>query len=642
MCGIAGLILDRPGTVDGSLLREVQRGLAHRGPDGDGWLAFGHGGVSRGEEIPVKVSGEVVLLSRRLAVLDLSRAGDQPMATPGGRYALVFNGEIYNYLELRKALEAAGETFRTKTDTEVLLAALARYGPAALERLVGMYAFALLDMEERTLLLGRDPLGQKPLYHVRWRGGLAFCSEIPPLLELPGVTRLANPERLYGYLRFGLSDAGEATFFADVRQLPAGCLASIPLRGRRAVRPQRHWRPSAGPCVQLGFDEAAAELRERFLESVSLHLRSDAALGFALSGGVDSSSIVMAARHLRGERYVLDTFSYRAGHPDLDESRWIDLVAHAARAKVHDVRFAHHEPLADLDLLMRAQGEPVEEPPAYAEHRVFGRAREAGMTVVLNGQGADELLGGYPWSLTARLASLARRRRLVAATGFAARAARHPRAPGLRPLVFGDALVLPGRWRDRVRWRDGGGPWPAWLRAEWFRRAGVEPALPRTPEGCECLRERLILDLVERKLPRLLRHADRNSMSHSIECRLPFLTPSLVDFLLALPEEHLVARDGTSKAVFRAAMRGLVPSEILDRRDKIGFTPPVRSWLLVTRALALRMLTSEAARRVSGIAGDVLAAELAAPAVPSAELTHRVWRALNVVRWARVFAVDLE
>src|SRR5262245_40312187 len=292
MCGIAGIVTQKPG-ARAACAPAVLQCLRHRGPDDQGWLRFAAGKVEIGREWtePLR-EPEVLLLHRRLSILDTTKSGWQPMGTPDGRYYVVYNGEIYNYKELRQELELAGHSFKSQSDTEVLLAAYAEWGKAALTRFIGMFAFALLDTERRTLLLARDFFGIKPLYYSSQDGAFVFGSEIKALLTfgLPGLE--ADPERLFLYLRYGITDSGSQTLFSRVQQLPVGHYLEISLDSGDS-KGQCYWQPEDKE-LDISFDEAAERVRELFLRSVELHLRSDVAVGAALSGGIDSSAIVMA------------------------------------------------------------------------------------------------------------------------------------------------------------------------------------------------------------------------------------------------------------------------------------------------------------------------------------------------------------
>ena len=638
MCGIAGLVLRTPDPRGVALLEGLSRTLAHRGPDDRGSLLRGLGGLLDSRD-PVPVEGfRLGFAHRRLSILDLSEAGWQPMSSPDGRLYVVYNGEVYNFLELRETLEARGHAFRSASDTEVLLAAWREWKEGSLTHLVGMFAFALLDMEENALYLVRDFFGIKPLYYTAFPGGLAFASEIPSLLSLPGVRRRVNPERLYAYLRFGLTDHGGETLFAEVRQVPAGHYLRVPLEAPDRAELVRYWRLFPEEGGNLSFKGAAERLRELFLESVRLHLRSDVPLGFALSGGIDSSAIVCAVRHLEPS-LELHAFSFVAEDEGVSEERYVDQVVRACGVRVHKVRIAPEELAQDLDSLVRVQGEPFGSTSIYAQYRVFRRAREEGIKVMLDGQGADELLAGYGSYGAARVASLLASGRPLEALSFLLRFSRLPGREGTWKRVLG--RLLPPALQPLARRLGGEALLPPWLNPSWFAERGVVPKPPSRLLGPhrDHLRQELLEALTETSLPMLLRYEDRNSMAHSIESRVPFLTPELAQFVLSLPEGYLLAPDGTSKAVFREAMRGLVPEGVLARKDKIGFATPELRWLRALGPWVEALLRGEALRSIPALRPEEVLKEWREVAEGRKRFDFRVWRWVNLVAWSEAFGV---
>jgi len=660
MCGIAGLISAPPIRPARTLISRVLDCLAHRGPDDQGWLRFSRDRVRVGSA-PAEIDeqagsvaaadGAVYLLHRRLAILDLTETGHQPMSTADGRYHIVFNGEIYNYLELRRELEAMGYRFRSTSDTEVLLNGFAAWGREVLARLVGMFAFAVLDTRQRRLFLARDFFGIKPLYYatVPARAGsvrFAFASEIKALLELPGIGRHIDADRLYLYLRFGLTSHGSQTLFADVQQLPPGHYLDLSLDDPRMAEPVCYWRPEVDQPADLSFESAADRLRELFVESVQLHLRSDVPVGSALSGGIDSSSIVMAMRAVQGSDLELHTFGYVADDPAINEERWIRRVGRVAEATVHTVRPTPEELVADLDALIDCQDEPFSSTSLYAQRRVFELAHGAGIKVMLDGQGADELLAGYRPLLAARLASLLRQGKWGQAATFACRASRLPDSGGLRSLFRAVGLLLPAGLKDKARSLVGEELVPDWLNGRWFADRGVQPRSLRCGQhrsrSSDVLREQLYQILTETSLPMLLRYEDRNSMAFSIESRVPFLTPALVNFVFSLPEAYLMGSDGLGKAVFRRAMRGLVPDDVLDRRDKIGFATPEQQWLGTLQPWVEQVLRSDAARQIPALNRQAMERQWQAVLNGRARFDSHVWRWVNLIRWVERFGVSFE
>lgn len=635
MCGIAGIVGAVASSSAGRLAATMSRRLEHRGPDDHGWMTLAGSRVQRGRGDPNTAGVDAILLHRRLAILDRSDAGWQPMSTPDDRHFLVFNGEIYNYLELRAELQTLGHVFHSSGDTEVLLHALAEWGTACLPRLVGMFAFAWLDVAARRLVLARDCFGIKPLYYARPRGSFAFASEIKPLLEVSGIGRDVNPQRLFEFLRFGRSDHGGDTCFADIRQLPAAHYLEVNLARPEIGTPERYWQTNSEDRLDISREEATRRLRDLFVDSVRLHLRSDVPVGAALSGGIDSSAIVGVMRAV-APKLDLHTFTYVCEQPELNESRWAEVAGKSANAVPHFVHARPEELLDDLDALIDCQEEPFGSTSIYAQHRVFRAARAAGIPVMLDGQGADELLGGYRSYLSARLASLLRRGRLVEASRFAARASKQPGAGGAGGLLLRAAATLSP---PSLRRMGGEARMPRWLNVRWFQERGVRGRGLGRLHGPDFLRAQLQRTLAETSLPMLLRYEDRNSMAHSVESRVPFLTPALASFVLRLPEQYLIAEDGTSKSVFRAAMRGLVPEAVLDRKDKVGFQTPEKAWLQSMGDWAERMLSSEAARRVPALCCEPMREEWRLIREGKRSFDFRVWRWINVVRWAERFEV---
>ena len=644
MCGIAGLVSRTE--IPETLIRRVPgvaRSLDHRGPDDTGYLWYGRGTVRSSREWNFSGSPpQVVFIHKRLSILDLTDSGWQPMGTEG-RYFIVFNGEIYNYVELRKELESLGHRFQSKSDTEVLLKAYVEWGAAALPRLVGMFAFAILDLNRHTVILARDFFGIKPLYFLVAPECIAFASETKALLELAISKRKANADRLYLYLRFGISDHGSETLMSDIRQLPPASYVELSLDGAQNREPVTYWKPLQEEDARSGisFDEAAEHLRALFFESVRLHLRSDVPIGTALSGGIDSSSIVMAMRHLEPNA-DLHAFSYVADDSSIGEERWIDLVGNASGAEVHKVYADPEDMVNDLDLLTYAQDEPFGSTSLYAQYCVFRKARNAGIKVMLDGQGADEMLGGYRYYLAARFASLVRQHRWQEACTFLVRAGQYSNTRSYSLLLRSAAYLLSPDIQDQFRKLIGKELLPDWLNERWFTRHGVMPHSFAPPSGTHVLRELLSKELVSTSLPHLLRYEDRNSMAFSIESRVPFLTPQLVSFVLSLPEHYLIADDGTSKAVFRKAMRGIVPEALLERRDKIAFATPERKWLSNLRGWVDRLLTSELARSIPVFNHEQLKQEWRLVSQGHRSFDFRVWRWLNTIQWVDQFGVQFD
>lgn len=639
MCGIAGLVAGPGGRVPDELVAAMDRALAHRGPDDRGFLHYGRGAAHVGRD-PAGPPASVTLIHRRLAIIDLSPGGWQPMATPDGRYHIVFNGEIYNYPELRQRLRAAGDTFRSDSDTEVLLAGLARHGLDFLRDVVGMFAFALLDAARGTLLLVRDFFGIKPLYFTTWSGGFAFASEIKPLLALPGVSRRVDPDRAATYLRFGLTDRDERTLFSAISQVRPGHAMEVSLADATPGPQTLYWRPSTATGAFDGRAAAATRVREAFVESIRLHLRADVPVGLALSGGIDSSSVVAAARQVEPAA-DLRTFSFVAPGQPYDESRWIDAAAgalHVSNAKValSDAAFR-----TDFRSWTRVQEEPTLASGVYAQYHVMRLAKEQGVTVVLDGQGGDEVFGGYSLSVSARIAHALKSGRIATALRLIRATA------NLERMGYGQVLPqvlehFAGPGLQNAARRMAGRPLhPAWLRGDWLAAHGIaiQPSVPAAE--LPSFKDYLAQLLVRLVMPRLLRYADRNSMAFSLELRVPFLNPRLVDLAYALPEDCLVDDQATNKSLFRQAMRGLTPDVVLDRRNKLGYATPEEGWLRGDPAWTRAWLAGDTLAAAPYLDLLAMRAELAAYCDGRLPHHNRFFRWISFACWAEEMGADL-
>ena len=527
--------------------------------------------------------GRLALGHTRLSIIDLSDQARQPMVSPCGRYRLIFNGEIYNYRELRRELESLGRAFKTQSDTEVLLAAWQQWHKRCLTRLEGMFAFVVHDGLLQTLTAARDAFGIKPFYYSQRNDRLLFASELPALLALRGgETPQANWQRSYDYLVHGDYDNTEQTFIADIFTLRPGHWFEFDLKHPRRVEQQCWWQPDPRQGDLLSYDDAVQAVREQFLHSVKLHLRSDVPLGATLSGGIDSSAIVCAMRYLEPDQ-PLHTFSYVAADDPRSEERWVDRVNTHVGAIAHKVVANRGELAHDLERLITLQGEPFMSTSVYAQYRVYQLARENGITVTLEGQGADELLAGYAGFPGERMLSMLEQGQLLEVQRFAYHWSRWPGRSYGRAWQYLAAAALPDRLFHLARRYSGRSPTPPWLRHSVLRDANVDLRYSRYRRQPEAhgrrVMESMAQSLQQRFLPGYLREGDRNSMQFSVESRLPFLTLPMAQLLLSLPEDYLISPRGETKHIFRAAMQGIIPSDVLERRDKIGFETPEFTWL---------------------------------------------------------------
>jgi asparagine synthase (glutamine-hydrolysing) len=640
MCGIAGTVGARHPDVILRALKVAAKALEHRGPDGEGFFVYSQ------SESPSAAKNNVGLAHRRLAIIDLSESGKQPMTLIGSGLHIVLNGEIYNYRELRNELEKTGRRFASSSDTEVLLHAYAQWGISALLRLEGMFSFALLDAPRNKLLLVRDFFGIKPLFYSQFESSFYFASEIPALLQMSGVDRKANPTRVFEHLNYWTTDQGEDTFFASVKRLPAAHYMEINLTDIGNTRCVRYWDIERGNTLEISLPEAAQRVRELFLESVALHLRSDVPVAVALSGGTDSSSVVMGARRLLGSTADLATVSFISSDPQMCEEIWIDTVNLAAKTQSHKIQIDDAELGNDFERLIALQAEPFVTPVVYAQHRVFRKAHECGFKVLLEGQGADELLAGYPFYQQARLATLLMRGELLSAMTFLRHAP--PRFNTGTTWLVTNALrrMLPENITRFLRYGKKR-TLAQWISPAWAERNSVAwnaaPLESLSGKSGLYLRDMIYETVTATKLPGLLRYGDQNAMSVSVENRVPFLTPSLATFLFSMPEEYIIGKTGETKTVFREAMRGITPELVLRRKNKIGFEPPYRKWMNGMRDKAVSVLrdaSNLSALDVSGI--KELTSQIQARGIETDTVANRLWRLISLVQWARHFEVKFD
>jgi len=555
MCGIAGNLRTDGKQVEREAIEAMVATLRHRGPDGDG--AFFGDGIAFGHT--------------RLRIIDLSEASDQPFIDPGAGLTMIFNGEIYNYIELREQLRGMGWRFTSDGDGEVLLRAYQAWGVDCLVRVNGMFAVALWDARKRTLWLARDRFGEKPLYLARGPEGVVFASEMKAILAVRPELRKANQKSVFRYLARGDLDLDQESFFEGIESLPPAHYLVLDENGRGTAR--RYWRSQAAD-VPSNRKAAVERFRELVFDAVRLRLRSDVPVGSSLSGGLDSSTIVAAIDASKSAQFVQQkTFSARFHSAAHDEGRFIDIVTYQVSAESHAVWVEPDAFMAEFDEMQWHQEEPIASASPFAQWQVMRLAAEHDTTVLLDGQGADEILAGYDqahgmfWAHWLRKGRLDRAVREVGAFG--------KRYHGFRePALFAAYYSLPGTARDAL--------------AEIYYHSAdlVAPGMHNTfsPAHVDTdapFRDRLRNEMVRwqatTQLPEFLRYADRNSMAFGREVRLPFLDHRVVEYCFGLPPKMLLS-DAVTKVILRDAMRGIVPDRILDRKDKLAYAPPQRQW----------------------------------------------------------------
>jgi len=631
MCGIFGHFSNKF-TQDiqkqNNRLKLVADLLYHRGPDDNGLETF----EIRGEED--KFSKLLSLGHTRLSIIELSKKGHQPMSSSDGRYVIVYNGEIYNYKELRNELKDLGYHFNTNSDTEVLIAVWSQWGVMGLTRLIGMFAFVVYDKQLKKITCVRDAFGIKPFFYADDGGQFSFASSINALLELREQPKKLCLQRAYDYLVHGVYDNNELTFIDGVKHLLPGYLMEFDLSKAIIAKTIKWWTPSIKERTDFSFEQATEKVREQFLENIKLHLRSDVPLGAALSGGIDSSAVVCAMRYLEPKADIY-TFSYIAKDSPISEEKWVDFINEHTHAKSYKVAANGDELLRDLDDLIKAQGEPFGSTSIYAQYRVFQLAKQNGMTVTLDGQGADELLAGYSGYPVQRMQSLFEQRKFKTLFSFAHQWKSWPGRGSVKAYKCLAAGITPNNLRPLLKNLFIKSPKPDWLNIEYLLQQGVVLKTELQNQLADNRGRRVVETLANSLqlagLPQLLRHGDRNSMRFSVESRVPFLTIPTADLLLSLPEEYLISNKGKTKNIFRAAMRGIVPDQILDRKDKVAFETPEKIWLMEIAPTLRKWL--EDAKEIDFINTSKLLIDFDLIIAGKKPFTWQIWLWVNFIHW---------
>lgn len=553
MCGIAGIISPRPAMVQD--VQDMISCIAHRGPDGDA--------VWQNE------NSTVILGHRRLAIIDLSNAAAQPMHYLN-RYSIVHNGEIYNYKELREELSAKGYAFTTQSDTEVILAAYDHWKQDCLSHFDGMFAFAILDEKEQKLFAARDRFGEKPFYYVFQNEVLWFASEIKSFKNLAHA-KDRNENFLLQYIANGFvqdaTDAG-ATFYKNIKKLPARHFIEYSLSsGTLSITPYFDIDKS---ITTVSPESAIEQFRQLFFDSVAKRLRSDVAIGTSLSGGIDSSSVLAVIHHLKETQTVQNAFTVGFPGFEKDETAWANRIALQLDIQKHfHVNPNEHDLVFSLDKFFAAHDEPVSSTSVYAQYRLYEAASQQGIKVMLDGQGADEILAGYTKYVQWYLQELYKTKSPLLNAELKAFDASF----GLQNKLAASFPSLAAIHLEKKASRN--------LKQSFFTRDFFDENQDKSSiykPVVKNLNDILYFDVFGGKLEELLRNADRNAMAHGVEVRLPFLNHQLVQFVFSLPSSFKM-HSGFTKYILRQAMDYMLPEEITWRKDKIGFEPPQHQWM---------------------------------------------------------------
>ena len=610
MCGICGLFNLKEKQLNETIVRSMMQIQKHRGPDDEGLFCEENVGL-----------GFV-----RLSIIDLSPAGHQPMISSDERNVLVFNGEIYNYLELREELKTKGHNFTTNTDTEVLLAAYKEWGEDCLNRFNGMWAFAIYDRLEKTIFASRDRFGVKPFYYLHTNEFFAFASEIPPLLKLLPAKPTPDYQSIFDFLAFNRTDQTERTFFNEIKKLQHGHTLKIStitndLKLCRWYNLRKEVSKAKGLKNPVDF-------KNLFSSSIGLRLRSDVPVGVCLSGGLDSSSIVSVLLS-DFNKSDLNTFSavYEKGQVG-DETEFLKEYEPLLQ-NMNYITPTAESLINDLNSFVKAHAEPIPSTAPYAQFKVMELAKGK-VVVTLDGQGADEELGGYHYFFGFYFKDLFRTWRFGKLfKEIYSYTIKHKSLFGAKTFFF---FLLPEWIRTKTRVNEKG-----YLYKPFVKRHRQTNSIASNLYGSKSLNDAL-LNHFEFKLEHLLKWEDRNSMWFSLEARVPFLDYRLVEGVLSSPSD-MVIHNGMTKHLLREGMKGILPEKIRLRRDKVGFDTPQDEWFRTPewQEIVFDVLNSKSFSQRGLINADKALAQYQKHLMGKINVSKEIWKWVHLELWFREF-----
>jgi asparagine synthase (glutamine-hydrolysing) len=607
MCGISGIINKSNTPVPRDEIKRITDLVIHRGPDSEGYyfgknFAFGH---------------------RRLNVIDLSSTGNQPM-TYKGKYTITYNGEIYNYLEIRNDLRKAGYDFASESDTEVILAAYDYYGQKCVELFNGMWAFALYDIQKDIIFCSRDRFGVKPFYYTETPEKFVFGSEIKQLLGYHRQQKVNQPI-LLDYLVSGYDDHTNESFFQDIHKLEQSHILIYDLK-KHTLFKSRYYEIRLDETISKLDEQDSIEMfREVLFDSIRLRLRSDVKVGTCLSGGLDSSSIASIASGLYQSVSAgkFTSITAKSSEAETDESSYAELVSNHSGIDWKVVCPDSADFINSLNKIVNIQEEPFGSPSVFMQFKVFEKAKEAGCIVMLDGQGGDETLLGYERYYPAIMIAEGLLKMIM---GFRAKSV-NSGLSGKELLQYLLYFTIPSIRIQHLKKRF------SIVNNEYFALINSE-FIRESAKSYRNIFELQKLEITQLQLPHLLKYEDRNSMANSVESRLPFIDYRLLEVALSLNSEFKI-KDGWTKYILRKSVLEYLPHEIVWRKNKIGFNAPEKTWMTSIASLIKNQVSrSEILEKV--INKKNLFAKYDT-------LDHRtLWRLFNIAKWEEVFNVSID
>ena len=618
MCGIAGIIT-KQGQPEKKQIQAMLDLIKYRGPDDSG----------------IFIENEVGFGHNRLSIIDTSSAGHQPLFYQD-RYVLITNGEIYNYLELKQELGKSGYKFQTQTDSEVIPAAYDHWGVDCLNHFNGMWSFVLYDKKTKTIFAARDRFGVKPFYYYDTPDYLAFASEIKQFTSLPDWQAKLNQRIALEFMVFTGLDHTEETFFQGVKQLRGGQYLTYSLAEKK-VKVARWYdlkKSVKKQKISKNYAEVISGFAERLFDSVALRLRSDVKVGACLSGGLDSSSIVLLVNKVlrqQNKKDIQTTISACSHYKEYDEQEFIDEVVKKSGVDSHKIYIEYEALLKEMDKIIWHQDEPFDSTPLFAQWSVFAEARRRGLIVTLDGQGSDEQLAGYHEYYGRFFTGLLLRGKfklLWSELKAYKKLHSYTNYNIIRQLANNLLPHFLKRFFKKLRNKE---------RLDWLNMSDKRKSIYEANFGS--IKAASIAQMCYTNLPRLLHYEDRNSMAHSLESRVPFLDYRLVEYIAALPDEYKI-KDGYTKYILREALKDIFPEKIRLRTDKKGFVTPEEIWVK-NNSQAIRADLVQAVERSGGLFNNKIIEMYDDFMSDKMEYDPVFWRVIAFGRWQKLFKVQI-
>lgn len=665
MCGISVIISKNELAID-SLIK-MNASIKHRGPDDEGFVLFNDGTpyVAGGDDTALESwnatisycpkksinelnneSFQIGFGHRRLSILDLSPNGHQPMCSINEKYWITFNGEIYNFKNVKIELEKLGCLFKTHTDTEVLINAYSVWGKECLNKLKGMWSFVIFDKEKNEIFACRDRFGIKPLYYFIGNNTLSFASEIKQFTQLPNWEANLNPERAIDYLVHSFSEHTDETMFRGVFQIKPGHYFNSKIDAidfdLNKIVTNSYYELQKVKNNKLSYEDSSLIFKEKFLKSCNEHLFADVKIGSCLSGGLDSTAIVCASLDILGKEKaseLQETFTACVADDRYNEKKWVEIIKQEKNINTNYIYPEMTELFNNLESIVYSQDEPFGSSSIFLQYKVFEAAHNKGIKVMLDGQGADEQLSGYTGFINLTIKENIQRLNLKSMYYNIVGLKKVQKSSPISGLIASLMLLIPANFRRKLGSKSKNHSTFQWLALEKILNKPYEHPLNNVPYKKDDVKNESLRQLTATNLQKLLHWEDRNSMHFSIEARVPFLDHEMVEFNVSLNSNYKV-KGGWTKRIMRDALKGILPEQIANRKDKIGFVPPEELFMRNNKEFINNKL-NEVVLISNGLITKKIIEDFNAMLINEIAFDYRFWRAICFGEWIKVFKVKL-